>query len=70
MISGRLVEEGVPTARAGGVAALAIAAIEGGLVQCRVEARKDILLTIGRELEALLADAVEDSRQDTGACRA
>jgi TetR/AcrR family transcriptional repressor of lmrAB and yxaGH operons len=69
VISARLVEEGMASGRAARLAALAIAAIEVGLIQCRVEARKDILLTIGRELEALLAGAMEDGRRDAGRSR-
>jgi TetR/AcrR family transcriptional regulator, lmrAB and yxaGH operons repressor len=54
IVSDKLVGDGVTAAQADRLAALVIASFEGGLIQCRVEARPDILLTIARELESLL----------------
>jgi hypothetical protein len=53
VISARLVEEGPASVRTARMATAVIAAIEGGVILCLVEARKDILLTTGREFEAL-----------------
>jgi TetR/AcrR family transcriptional repressor of lmrAB and yxaGH operons len=63
IIADRLRAEGLPAPRADRLAALAVAAMEGGLVQCRVEARPDILLTIARELEGLLDAVVASVRK-------
>jgi hypothetical protein len=51
VISARLVEEGPASVRTARMATAVIAAIEGGVILCLVEARKDILLTTGREFE-------------------
>jgi TetR/AcrR family transcriptional regulator, lmrAB and yxaGH operons repressor len=63
IVSDKLMGDGVPPAQADRLAALVIASLEGGLIQCRVEARPDILLTIAGELERLLEAVVASLRK-------
>jgi TetR/AcrR family transcriptional regulator, lmrAB and yxaGH operons repressor len=57
-ISSRLIAQGVPQARAERLAALVIAAMEGSLIQARVEGSADVIESSARELEALLDSVV------------
>lgn len=59
-IASRLTEEGVPAVRAAALASLAIAAIEGSLIQARVERSADPISAIARELEQVLDAAVSE----------
>jgi TetR/AcrR family transcriptional repressor of lmrAB and yxaGH operons len=53
-IASRLVEQGVAPARAERLAALVIAAVEGSLIQARVEGNGAVIEGTARELELLL----------------
>jgi TetR/AcrR family transcriptional repressor of lmrAB and yxaGH operons len=56
----RLREDGVPAARAASLATLALAAIEGSLIQARVAASVEPLEAMAREIETLFAANVVD----------
>ena len=58
----RLREDGVPAARAASLAALAIAAIEGSLIQARVACSVEPIESAARELEALFAASIDSTR--------
>jgi TetR/AcrR family transcriptional regulator, lmrAB and yxaGH operons repressor len=60
-IAERLVAQGVPAARAERLAALVIAAIEGSLIQARVEQSAKVIDSTAKELEAFL-DALPGAR--------
>lgn len=57
-ISSRLAARGVPTDRAERLAGLAVSAMEGALIQSRVEGTGDIILSSAQELEKLLSAVV------------
>lgn len=54
IIASRLTDSGVPRKRSNRLAALVIAALEGALIQARVERSTDVIEDCARELEALL----------------
>jgi TetR/AcrR family transcriptional regulator, lmrAB and yxaGH operons repressor len=62
-IASRLTAQGVAAARAERLAALVIAAIEGSLIQARVEGHAGAIDAIARELEALLDTAVKEAKR-------
>jgi TetR/AcrR family transcriptional regulator, lmrAB and yxaGH operons repressor len=62
-IASLLVAEGVSAARAERLAALAISALEGALVQARVECSADIINDIALELEVLMDEAAASSNR-------
>lgn len=57
-----LVQRGVPTARAGSLAALIVAAYEGGLIQARVAGSKKPLQDTAAMLLEVIRDALPDGR--------
>ena len=63
IIAGPLVEGGVPSSRARALATLAIASIEGSLIQARVERSAEPIITIGRELETMFDAAATEYRK-------
>jgi TetR/AcrR family transcriptional regulator, lmrAB and yxaGH operons repressor len=60
VIAARLVAEGAPADRAERLAALVVSAMEGALIQSRVEGRAEPILSAARELETLLDAAVRE----------
>ncbi len=58
LLADRLVARGAAPVRAARLAALAVAALEGSLIQARVERSADIIVATGEELEQLLDEAV------------
>jgi TetR/AcrR family transcriptional repressor of lmrAB and yxaGH operons len=56
-ISSRLIAQGVSAQRSSRLAALVVAAMEGALIQSRVEGSADIILSCAQELESLLNSA-------------
>ena len=59
-ISSRLVLEGVPLDRSGRLAALFVSAMEGALIQARVEGHADIILSAAQELAGLMDTVVAE----------
>jgi hypothetical protein len=62
-IASRLMAQGVSAARAERLAALVIAAIEGSLIQARVEGHAGAIESCARELEALLDAVAKEVRR-------
>jgi TetR/AcrR family transcriptional regulator, lmrAB and yxaGH operons repressor len=60
VIAARLLAEGAPADRAERLAALVVSAMEGALIQSRVEGRAEPILSAARELETLLDTAVRE----------
>jgi AcrR family transcriptional regulator len=61
LLAGRLRAAGIPTARAAGLATLAVAAIEGAVLLCRAQRDTQPLDAVANEL----ARAIEDARGGT-----
>jgi TetR/AcrR family transcriptional repressor of lmrAB and yxaGH operons len=57
-VAAKLISDGVAPPRAAALAALALAALEGSLLQARVEQSVDAIESVARELEAALDAAV------------
>ena len=62
-IASRLVQQGVPAARSERLAVLVIAAIEGSLIQARVEGSGAVIESTARELELLLDSAAAGAKR-------
>ena len=62
-IIARLDAQGVSAARAERLATLVIAALEGSLIQARVEQSDNPIKAVAQELEALLEDAAKQARR-------
>ena len=66
VLEARLLQDGIAPARARRLAQLAIAAIEGALLQVRVERSGKPLADAAAELAAMFAQAVEAQGAQTG----